>query len=144
MKTMNDFLIAFRERIKECIEAKLLLEELEREVGEDEWCKFLELQIGMDSLLKLRNGISAMFADRISGVCTDKLYDRLHRKHTETIQKLDELAGEMGVIIVKKRACVSYTESARDAGIIQVTTKGVSLTPLGERIAEEVRRQIEE
>lgn len=144
MKTLRDFLVLFKEKIRDCTEAQLLLERLGQQVSLEEFARYLDQEVTMELLLNFRRGISQMFAWRIQGISSEALYHCSHRNHAETIQKFDELAWEQGFKITEKRDCVSFTEAAREDGIIQVTAEGVSLTPKGEQIAEEVRREIEE
>ena len=141
---MRDFWELFKKKIATApSEALSLTERLEQTVDPGEFERYLEQEATMKLLLDIRAGISTMFAWRISGLCTEVRWERIHQSHAETIRIFDELAWENGFQITEKRACVSFVEMAREQGVIQVTSKGVSLTPIGEQIAEEVRREIE-
>jgi len=152
MKKIRDFLTATRQKTKNGI-AQYLIDDwvnMENKPSEQlgeiklSFQRALELAFNYENLVNLRNWISYIFADRISHICTDALWARTHRAHTDFIEEFNLKAAEHGIIITEKRKCVSITETVRDAGIIQVTNGEVSLTPKGLAIAEGFRKEIED
>ena len=127
----------------EVMEAQLLMDEWRENVPAEQWKEGEDLPITREGILHIRNTISALFAERLMGICTEPLYDRIQKAHVAFILEFDEKARQQGFLITEKRACITATEAMRDAGLIQVTTDGVSLTPHGIEVAEQVRKEIE-
>lgn len=141
MKTCGEFFRIISETNNH--HAKSLLDYWQENVPKDEWGAACALPLDYDHILALRDQISALFAWRIRGICTEAMYKRVTEAHVEFVEEFQRKAGELGFIITEKRKCVSFVEFGRDQGIIQVTDdKGVTLTPKGEKLAEEVRREI--
>ena len=124
--------------------AKALIDDWKEQVSLEAWRSGEKLPLSMETILNLRDQISALFRDRLAGICTDALYDRVQKAHTSFIFEFDEKARQQGFLITEKRACVSFTEAFREAGLVQVTSDSVSLTPKGIQIAEDVQREIDE
>lgn len=144
MKNLSDFFELFRKKIEKFpYEALALVDELRNTCSPSEFESYMRQEVDLGELLNLRSAVSCMFEWRIRGIQTEAMFEKLHKTHAETIQIFDDLAWEHGFKIVEKRRFVSFVEMARDQGIIQVRKDGVSLTPKGERIAEEVRKEIE-
>ena len=125
------------------MEAQMPMDEWRENVPAEQWKEGEDLPITREGILHIRNTISSLFAERLAGICTDALYDRVQRAHTAFIMEFDAKAEQHGFRITEKRQCVTVTETMREAGLIQVTKDGVSLTPKGVELAEDVRRQIE-
>lgn len=139
MKNMGEFIELTRVIEKH---AEILIDDWKTE--NPEYFKSLcDQPVTIENILELRNWVSGLFAERLAHICTEALYDRFQKAHVEFIAKFDEKASEKGFLITQKRKCVTFTELMRDAGLIQVTTKGVSLTPKGIAVAEEVQREID-
>ena len=124
--------------------AKMLIEYWKEQVSPEEWESCEKLPLSMKTILNMRDQISILFRDRLAGICIDALYDRVQRAHTTFIFEYDEKARQQGFAITEKRACISFTEAFREAGVIRVTGDGVSLTPKGVQIAQSVQREIDE
>ena len=140
MKTVGDFFALIYDT--QITEAKLLFDEWREVVSVEEWVECEKAPLTREAILTIRSQISALFAERLEGICTDALYRRIGQAHTAFIMELDEKAGRYGLLITEKRSCVTPSESARNAGMIQITTNGISLTPKGLAVAKEVGRQI--
>jgi len=142
MNTISDFLSQFRIAIRDSLIALTILEELEESCGKDTWEQLNSRDLSFNEILGLRHMISVMFQQRLMGICTDVLYDRIIKAHADAIFKFDELAWSRGFQITAKRECVSSTEMMEEAGTVRATDKGVQLTPLGHMIAEKLANQL--
>ena len=127
----------------EVMEAQMLMDEWRENVPAEQWKEGEDLPITREGILHIMNTISSLFARRLRGICTDALYDIVQKAHTAFILEFDEKAYQQGFLITEKRQCVTVTEAMREAGLIQVTKEGVSLTPKGIRTAEQVQRELE-
>jgi len=142
MNTISDFLGQFRIAVGNSLIIVTILEELEEFCGEDTWKHLNSRDLSVDQILGLRHMISVMFQQRLMGICTDALYNRIVKAHADAIFKFDELAWSIGFQITAKRECISSTEMMEEAGTVRVTGKGVQLTPLGHKIAEKLANQL--
>ncbi len=84
-----------------------LIEDWEKD---DQFMPVLELEFTEPNLTILRRWISYFFADRLSGICTDALWQRYQEKHIEFIREFDGKARTQGLIITEKRQPISFAE----------------------------------
>lgn len=141
MKTIGEFFYHIYDT--KILEAKILMDEWRESVPADEWNECECLPLNREHILNVREQISALFAGRLMGICTEPLYDRIRKAHVAFIMELDEKARLQGFLITEKRACVTPTEVMRDAGLIQVTSDGVNLTPKGVKLAQQIQEEID-
>lgn len=134
MKTVGEFLGILRQT--ENTELIALLRHAENVTTVDLTPVYAE-PLSLEMLTAMRDEISGLFVFRVHGVMNDEEYDRVTHAHSAFVTEFHERAAMHGFIITDKPRCISFTEIARDRGIVQVKDSGVSLTPKGEKMMEE-------
>ena len=135
----------FLEVLEINVNTRVLLSFWYEEFKPEELVDYKAEPISRESLLGLRQAITGLFAERLQSVCTDAMWTRVNREYRQCIDQFDTLAQKCGITIGEPRDPVSITELLADSGVINVGRDGkVSLTPEGEKLADDVQQNEDE
>ncbi len=103
-------------------QGKIWLEDLVEECNPEQLAEFRATPFNHEEVLFLRDAICSMMYERLRGICTDELYERVGKNGHQFLEEMGVLSAKHGVDFGARGTDtnVTATEHCESAGVIKV------------------------